>query len=339
MLRIPDLDLPLNHPDRAQLATIAKRMDVPEGGVGLLGSMAEYVRYGQAVKPQLGDVRQQQALTDRFLVPVLPALEALFLVLRADLDAELREVQPLRGEKPYPIGQCLEITLAVQGRLESLDTVELSGAAAEGRAALLAFVDSGGEVRRAWGDLRGQYFQNALIVGTLYVDVSNDTVVVTKPPVEILPFVDADFKPIADYLHFAQIAQRYWKHRILPNHLLPQLAPYLPLIQIAPNGGLRFGSLDPYMLSLILENGFSPSEQVLVGSAVPPAIFDSLSAALQDGPTPVAATAKDGREAALAACRTYRAQARFDCAASFNDAVTAGREANQRLGKLVAVRS
>lgn len=335
MLRIPDVDLPLNHPDRSRLAEIAKHFDVPAGAVGLMGSLADYVEYGQAVKPQLRDARQQQALTDRFLTPVLPSLDALFRAVRTDLDRELREAQPFHSGKPYPLGQCLEITQAVQRRLEGLHAMELSAAAAQARAALRAFVDAGGEVRRAWGDLRGQYFQNALIIGTLYVDVANDTVVVTKPPVEILPFADAAFKPIADCLHFARIAQSYWKHRILPNHLLPELAPYLPLIQIKPGGRLQLGSLSPYMLSLILENGFSPSEGVLVARALSPAIFDSLGAALQDGPTPVAANAAGGRAAALTACRTYRAQGKFECAASFNDALMAGHEVNRRLARLV----
>jgi hypothetical protein len=337
MLRFPDLELPPDHPDRDLLTAIARRLDVPDGGLALLGSMSEYIQHGLAITPQLRDAPRQQALTDRFLTPALPALEILLLKLRAELDPALRQTRPFRGSKPYPLGQCLEITKAVQQRLATLDATELSGSAAEACAALREFVDAGGQVRRAWGDLRGRHFQNALIVGTLYVDVANDTVVITKPAVEILPFAKADFKPIADYIHFARIAQRYWNHRILPNHVLPQLAPYLPLIQIAPNGGLRLGSLNPYMLSLTLGTGFSPSEQALAASALPPRIFDSLGAALRGGPIPVAGSAEEGREAALAACRAYRTQARCDCAASFNNAMAAAREVNRRLAKLIAV--
>ena len=53
--------------------------------------------------------------------------------------------------------------------------------------AIREFIGKGGAFRSVWGVLREQYFQNAIQLGGLYVDVSNDTVVVTKPKVEILP--------------------------------------------------------------------------------------------------------------------------------------------------------
>jgi len=309
----------------------------PAGRVTLARSMPEYIQDALAEAPRLRDRERQQSLTDRHLTPVLPALEALLLGLRAELDPVLREAQPASEAKPYPLGQCLRITEAVQQRLESLDPAGLSADGAEAHAALRDFLKAGGALRRAWGDLRDQYFQNALIVGTLYVDVSNDTVVIEKPPVEILPFAEAGFKAITDYGHFARIAERYWKHRILPNHLLPELAPYQPLIQISPTGQLSFGPVNRYMLGMTLANGFAPSEQALAAPALPPKVFAGLSAALRGGPAAVAASAEEGRRAALAHCRTYRAERRAHCVDSFNHALAAGREANRRLARLVAI--
>jgi hypothetical protein len=306
----------------------------PAGPIAPVGSMAELVELLLAQTPRVRDPERQQALTDRFLTPALPALETLLLALRAELDPVLRQAQPGTDDKPYPLGQCLGVTKAVQRRLGSLDPAGLRGAEARGHAALRAFANAGGELRRAWGDLRGAYFQNALIVGTLYVDVANDTVVVTKPKVEILPFADAGFTPVADYGHYVRIAGRYWKYSFLPNHLLPELAPYLPLLQITPDGRISLGSTTSYMLGLTLANRFAPSEQALAAPALPAATFAQLSAALQNGPIAVAASAGQGRAAALDYCRRYRAEGRSDCAASFTRALAAGAEAARRLATL-----
>lgn len=299
--------------------------------------MSEYMEHTLMETPELRDAGRQQALTDRFLTPALAAIEILLRGLRAELDPSLAREAPTFDGKPYPLGQCREITEAIHQRLGELDPAALCGPAAEGCIAFRRFVAAGGTVRRAWGDLRGQYFQNALIVGTLYVDVSNDTVVVTKPPVEILPFADAGFTPIADYGHYARIAARYWRSRILPNHLLPRLAPYLPLIEIGPTGRLRLGPLNRYMLGLTLSKGFAPSEQALAGPLLPPTLFAGLASALRGSPTGVAESAADGRTAALAWCGAYRAEGRADCAATFNGAMATGRAVNRQLASLIVI--
>jgi hypothetical protein len=329
MLRFPDRDLAPRDPERQVLDVVAARLGVAPDGVALVGSMAEYVAQGLALVPQVRDVERQQALTDRFLAPA--PLEAFFLALRAGLDPALRQARPSVNGAAYPLGQCLEIAEAALAALDTEAPARLPGGAAEGWAALQAFRAAGGEVRRAWGDLRGEYFQNALVVGTLYVDVANDAVVVTKPPVDIRPLAEADFHAIADHLHYARIGGRYWKRRYLPNHLLPELAPYAPLIEIGPNGAVRLGPLDTYMLALTLAGRFASSARALAAPALPPAMFDGLRAALLGGPSPVASDPAAGRAAALAACR----RARHDCATSFNSAATAVREANRRLARLL----
>lgn len=301
------------------------------------GSMPELVARMLEATPRVRDSERQQALTDRFLAPALPALEALLLQLRAELDPVLRLSRPTMGGRAFPVGQCRGITKSVQRRLENLDPGAFAGAAADGCAAVRDFLANGGVLRDAWGDLRGRHFQNAFIMGALYVDVSNDTVVVTKPKVEILPFAEAGFTPIADYGHYARIAGRYWGHRILPNHLLPTLAPYLPLIQVSATGRLSLGSSMSYMLGLTLSGGFAPSERALAAPALPAATFSVLSAALRGGSTGVAASAEEGRAAAIACCQAYRAEGRKNCGAAFTHALAAGQEANRRLARLQAL--
>jgi len=134
-------------------------------------------------EPRIVDAARQTALSERYLLPALPELEAFFLAVRAHVDLTLEPVQPVKLGKTYPLGQCLEISLAVMRLLEQADlsTVPLSGAAVAGRAAFTAFRKAGGALRLVWGDLRGEFFQNAFQLGTLYLDVSNDTVTPTKP--------------------------------------------------------------------------------------------------------------------------------------------------------------
>ncbi len=191
-------------------------------------------------EPRIVDPGRQTVLSERHLLPALLELEAFFLAIRLHVDLTLERAQPVKLGKTYPLGQCLEISQAVMRLLERADVsaVQLSDAAVVGRKAFAAFRKAGGAFRLVWGDLRGEFFQNAFQLGTLYLDVSNDTVTPSKPKVEILPFEQARLIPIADYRHFARISSRYWKHRVYPNHVLPELAPYCPLIHLAADGVL-----------------------------------------------------------------------------------------------------
>src|SRR5690606_1339592 len=132
-----------------------------------------------------------------------------------------------------------EITLAAQKKLQYLDASALPTEVAHGLKALRDFLQHGGNARQVWGDLRGEFFQNAFLVGTLYIDVSNDTVTPTKPKVEILPFEQADFRPVRDYLHYARMTRQYWGAYVFANHILPGLALYFPLITAIPGGRVR----------------------------------------------------------------------------------------------------
>lgn len=260
-------------------------------------------------EPQTLDSPTQVALTQHFLLPALAELEAFFLAVRAQVDPVLQTRQPVKLGKPYPLGQCLEISLAVQKQLRSVDDSRLAGAAAQGYAAFRAFLQAGGEFRQVWGDLRGSYFQNAFQLGTLYLDVSNDTVTPTKPKVEILPFADAQFVAIRDYQHFSEVARRYWQGELHPNHVLPELAPYCPLIHVSPAGIVTLREATGYMLGLTQSLGFQPSDAILSQPPMPLALFKRVARYLagQRGLT-LAGSPEQGRQQALRHCRQYRAK-------------------------------
>jgi hypothetical protein len=259
-------------------------------------------------EPRITNEAIQQDLTDKYLMPALAELEAFFLALRAEVDAMLQPQQPIKLGKPYPLGQCLEITHAVQKRLQKVDASNLYGIAVTGHAALLAFLRAGGILRQVWGDLRGQFFQNAFLIGTLYVDVSNDTVVPTKPKVEILPFARSQLTPIRDYRHFNMIAERYWKHQVFPNHVLPELAPFFPVVHVNPQGRVRFHDPTRYMIAMTRSTGFQASEEVLRSPAMQADLFALVAEGLQGAKLKIARNPEQGRADALDHCRMYRAK-------------------------------
>ncbi|HEU4843280.1 MAG TPA: hypothetical protein VFT05_03355 [Burkholderiaceae bacterium] len=287
-------------------------------------------------EPRIVDPVRQDALTERYLLPALAELEVFFLALRAHVDPELQRLQPIKLGKTYPLGQCLEISKAVQRTLQRLQPAALglcpSGTA--GYAAFTAFRKAGGACRQVWGDLRGEFFQNAFQLGSLYLDVSNDTVTPTKPKVEILPFTEARFTPIADFRHFARIAERYWQHRIYPNHVLPELAPYCPLIHVTASGGVMVCEATHYMVAMTQAGCFDPSESVLGDQVMPDTLFNSVRAALADTRQAMPATPDEGRAMALRACREHRRKRWHVSPHRAELAIRTVQEINRTLGRL-----
>lgn len=250
----------------------------------------------------------ERALTERHLLPVLSELEVFFLAVRRQLDPELERLQPVKLGKPYPLGQCLEIAQAVEKRLRTVEEAALPAEAAQGLRAFKAFLRAGGTLRQVWGDLRGQYFQNAFQLGSLYVDVSNDTVVPTKPKVEVLPFAAANFIPIRSFTQFRQIATAYWQDQIYPNHVLPELAPHCPLIHVSKTGSIRLHDATQYMLAMTRSAAFRPSEAVLYEAPMPAALFAQIRSALAGQGHRLPADPEQGRRLALQHCRHFRAK-------------------------------
>ncbi|GGK47199.1 DUF6447 family protein [Salinarimonas ramus] len=259
-------------------------------------------------EPRIVGSPREQELTARFLAPAIADLEALFLRARDELDPILAQRQPAKAGKRYPLSQCLEISMAVAAYLRSDRADALTGAAGAGRTALRSFQRAGGSFRRVWGDLRGQYFQNAFQLGTLYVDVANDTVDPAKRKVEILPFDGAGLSPIRDFAHFARIARSYWSAEVFPNHVVPSLAPHCPLILIGPTGSLRLHDATDYMVSLARAGAFCASEVALRAAPLRQDVFDRAAFALRGAGLALARSPQEGRALALQACRVQRAR-------------------------------
>lgn len=245
---------------------------------------------------------RQDELTRRFLVPALGAIEQSLYALRADIDAELAPRLPVIMGGPYPRGRCLEISTAMIGRLQK----RLPAPVNAGEQALHDFVLHGGSMRLVWGVLRGRYFQNAIQAGALYLDVSNDTVVPTKPKVEILPIAESGLENVRNLAHFHTTAQSYWNAAVYANTLVPSLAPLLPMI-IASPGRLLPGlqSACSYMIELMCGDGFRQAEDWVAAAPAPPP--DVAAAVLSTVPADLLPMTGNGRAEAVAACRHARA--------------------------------
>lgn len=202
---------------------------------------------------------KQVKLTKKLLMPRIKEIEADMLQLRAAFDHSFDRDKVKYGKR-YPEGFCQEITLGVKEVLQK----ELPTAKTPGLSALRDFIAQGGLAKRIWGNLRNQYFQNAFQFGSLYVDVANDTVTVTKPKVEILPLAKARMFPIADYDGYADVAEKYWQGQVYPNRVLPELAVMFPLFLVMPNGKLALHANYQTILYRNMQFDFTLAERFLL---------------------------------------------------------------------------
>lgn len=248
--------------------------------------------------------RLQTALTRRFLLPVLDELETLFLAMRAETDTALAPGAIARQDKPYPYGYCLEITQDVVTNLRARNARSRSSAAK----AISAFLKHGGAATMVWGVLRDRYFQNAIQMGSLYIDVANDSVDPNKPKVEILPMTESGLELVRDVDHFARIAELYWGIRCYANVALPDLAPLFPIIVVDPLKRVLLQSRTGYMMRLLGGDGFQKSERWLKTAPHPPA--EVVTGLRQNCPTDIlAANPIATRAAAVDACSALRQKA------------------------------
>ncbi|AUN33895.1 hypothetical protein [Niveispirillum cyanobacteriorum] len=208
---------------------------------------------------------KQRELTERYLLPFKAEIFDLLMDIRLSLDPALSAKFPQCMGKPYPLGRCLEITNAVRHEL----LVRLATPRIRAEAALRVFLESGGILRSIWGALRGKYFQNATQIGGLYVDVSNDTVDVNKPKIEICLMEECDLVPIRNIRHFIEIATQYWSIDIYVNSVVPSLAPLLPMIGVHKSGKVDLIVANDYMFALSMREQFRDAERWLAEGPLP----------------------------------------------------------------------
>lgn len=245
--------------------------------------------------------QRQVALTARHLLPIRKALFQYLMAMRLEIDRVLAPQCPPQMGKAYPLGRCLEISMVAFQELER----RIAAPAHPVEQVLARFTRQGGIVKSIWGALRGRFFQNAMQFGSLYVDVANDTVTITKPKVEIMPMAESGIVAVRDVAHFAEIAGIYLGARVYPNILVPSLAPLLPMIVEVPGYFPTLQCSGDYMVELLMRSGFALSYEWL--QAAPPPPPDIIARMAGRIPSPLMAPdAQSGRQAALDACLAAR---------------------------------
>lgn len=305
--RTSKAELPMDEPERSatglrtQMQAVDMRLDTKSESLERILPIDEF----------------QVELTERMIVPVLPAIEAEFLDIRNIVDGELSRRPskdesldgPVRENDPYPKGFCLEITVHALKELESRIAKRSSPACA----AIDSFRRAGGHFHRVWGILRDRYFQNALQIGSYYFDTANDTVDPAKPKVEYKPMAESGFRNVTSCEDFATILESYWGGWIYPNTHFPTLAPLMPMIWVSDRQVLTVQSPIRYMLRMNIDSGFRTSERFLTQSewarrSLPVEIGDQImafkTAKLPEKSRTPAAGLPAPRLSEL--CRTYR---------------------------------
>ena len=149
---------------------------------------------------------------------------------------------------------CGTIVVAVFEKMQN----EMQDRSLPGLQALKGFVRQGGLIKPFWGIDKDIYFQNAIQIGDSILDVANDTVDPSKPPLVFHPNVgDSQLRSIENFTEFAHVAEKYWNADVYPNIYFPELAPIFPVISIdPPKGKFRATTLrlDNDALNVDLEN-------------------------------------------------------------------------------------
>ncbi|MFM8872762.1 MAG: hypothetical protein ACKOJI_05315, partial [Phycisphaerales bacterium] len=200
--------------------------------------------------------RAQEKVTDGVLLPSMPRIiEALGRARRA-VDAEMRaraatetwigpsEVAGAVTIADYPVGFCQVIRDAVRARLR--DDPEWR-----------AIVRRGVVLRDVFVILKGRYFQNAMQVGNLYVDVANDTVDPAKHWLEWAPVREVDYENASDISRIAAVSAAYHGCSVHPNTVFPLLAPVVPLLAVRSNGRIDLLDASPMTFLKDLPSGLA----------------------------------------------------------------------------------
>ncbi len=180
----------------------------------------------------------QEAPTRRCLLPRIDAILARLAAHRAAVDEGFEkrraglsaQATATAGEAPlanYPIGFCSVIRDQVFDRL--LADREFH-----------ALIGPDVVFKKIFVLLKGRYFQNALQLGNLYIDVANDTVFVEKPKLEWARIEDVRHENADDWPAVAAVGRRYYEVELYPNLLFPLAFPAAPYFAIRASGRIDF---------------------------------------------------------------------------------------------------
>jgi len=181
------------------------------------------------------DYTYQNEITQTLVMPHLEDIKSKLLLYRAEVDSEFnKQAKPKRefeygivNPNYYPIGFCRAIRDKVLEKIKN-------------DALFLAFTKKGVILKEIFIILRNTYFQNAIQLGNLYIDIANDTVDTSKPKLEICNLNKTDYVNLNEYDEYFRVAEKYLHITLYPNTLFPLFALMSPCLSISEKGEIQF---------------------------------------------------------------------------------------------------
>ncbi len=215
--------------------------------------------------PDLRARPDQEAPTRRRLLPQIDAILDRLRAHRAAVDEAFAKKRAALGARAaaadygvageallakYPIGFCNAIRDQVFERL--LADREFH-----------ALIGPDVVLKKIFVLLKGRYFQNALQLGNLYVDVANDTVFVEKPKLEWARIEEVDYQNADDWPAVAEVGRRYYQVELYPNFLFPLAFPAVPWFAIRASGRIDFFQAQNFVFLKDLGDGLRRARALL----------------------------------------------------------------------------
>jgi hypothetical protein len=178
------------------------------------------------------------------------AVDEEFLAKRAQASVDSSAVPGELRLSAYPVGFCLPIRDQVWERALGDPFVQ----EAIGRETV---------VRKIFVLLKGRYFQNAVQLGNLYIDVANDTVWPDKPKIEWAELERVPYENVDRWAPLAAVARRYLNVELYPNFLFPLAFPVAPFFAIRPSGRIDLFLVQDILLLKDLGDGMRRAKELL----------------------------------------------------------------------------
>lgn len=205
---------------------------------------------------------QQALLTKKLLLPKLKQIIYGVNAIREAFDKKfLAETKNHKAPTPYgflspdeyPVGYCGII------RDNLFEVLKISPF-------FTSFCRQGVLLKKIYVILDGRYFQNAIQLGNLYLDVGNDTVDIHKPKVVCKPLKEVDYKCFEDYDECFDIAENYLNIKLYPNLIFPLITPIFPVFAISENGEISLFNTHMVIAFKSMIRHYEPIRKFLLSS-------------------------------------------------------------------------
>ena len=123
----------------------------------------------------------------------------------------------------YPIGFCQSIRDGLFDQFIQLENIK-------------QLKQQGVIVKKVYIILDDRYFQNAIQLGNLLIDVANDTANPNEARIYYKAFDEITYSNFYSYDKYFRIAEKYLNLKFYPNRLLPQISDIYPVFSLSADG-------------------------------------------------------------------------------------------------------